>query len=73
MEKPDGIEIVRYCPEPLHFLRFHYGRKLADWDLLTTTSGSYTTKLGDAKRWAREELQVKFTAWQKAERDTYHP
>ena len=67
IEKPDRIDIIRYCPEPLHFLRFHYGKKLEVWDLLRNGSGiRFDTKAADAKRWARDEFQVKFTQWQKA-------
>jgi hypothetical protein len=65
MEKPCRVEIFRYKPEPLHFLRFHYGNRIEDDWLLMKSDGTNNTTLGDAKRWVRDELQVKRDEWQK--------
>ena len=64
MEKPRRVEIVRYRPEPLHFLRFHYPDRVEDWDLLMNGELSPATSLRDAKEWVRDEFRVPFAAWQ---------
>jgi hypothetical protein len=64
MDKPRRVDLVRYRPEPLHFLRFHYRDRIEDWDLLMTGTGEYATTVRFAKEWVRDELQVEFTAWQ---------
>jgi hypothetical protein len=66
MEKPQRVDILRYVPEPLHFLRFHYPNTITDAWLLMKTDGSHRTSIRDAKRWVRDELQVKDNEWQKA-------
>jgi len=66
MEKPKRVDILRYVPEPLHFLRFHYPNTITDDWLLMKPDGSYDTTIHDAKRWVRDELQVKRNEWQKA-------
>ncbi len=55
---------MRYRPEPLHFLRFHYGKRVENDYLLMTGSGSHTTDVRFAKQWVKEELQVEFAEWQ---------
>jgi hypothetical protein len=65
MEKPLRVDIVRYRPEPLHFLRFHYRGRAVDDDLLMTGKGEYNTNVAFAKRWVRDELQVKLRDWEK--------
>jgi hypothetical protein len=63
MDKPDRVDVVCYLPEPLHFLRFHYGDQLKDGEILMTREGKYNTDLQYAKEWVRDELQVSFAAW----------
>lgn len=65
MEKPIRVDIIRYSPEPLHFLRFYYPDKIVDGWLLMKSDGSYNTTLIDAKRWLKDELQVKRDQWEK--------
>jgi hypothetical protein len=64
MDKPRRVEVMRYCPEPLHFLRFHYPDRIEDADLLMTHTGDYATTVRVAQEWVRDELQVELTAWQ---------
>jgi hypothetical protein len=64
MEKPRRVEVIRYRPEPLHFLRLHYRNRIEDRDLLTTGAGEFATTVRDAKTWVRDELQVKLTEWE---------
>lgn len=66
MEKPKRVDIVQYAPEPLHFLRFHYTTKIVDNWILMTSVSSYDTTIYDAKRWCRDELQIKRDEWLKA-------
>jgi hypothetical protein len=63
MEKPCRVDVVRYRPEPRHFLRFHYRDRVEDWDLLMTGTGQYATTVRYARQWVRDELQVEFSAW----------
>ena len=63
MKKPDRVDIVRYHPEPLHFLRFHYGDRIVDDDLLMNGDGSFDTEVSYAKQWVKDELQVDEDAW----------
>ncbi|MEZ4223509.1 MAG: hypothetical protein R3B13_21355 [Polyangiaceae bacterium] len=63
MGRPNRVEIIRYRPEPLHFLRFHYREHMVDDHLLHNSSGSYKTTLRDAKRWVADELQVQASEW----------
>jgi hypothetical protein len=65
MEKPRRVDIVRYRPEPIHFLRFHYHGRAVNGDLLMTRSGEYATTARIAKEWVRDELRVEFTEWEK--------
>ncbi len=64
MENPVSVEIIRYKPAPLHFLRFHYKDRIDDDRLLMKDDGSYRTTLRDAKRWVSDELQVKPGEWE---------
>ena len=64
MEKPCRVDVVRYRPEPLHFLRFHYPNRVEDNWFLMTGKGEHATTLKFAKRWVRDELQVEFDAWE---------
>ena len=63
MDKPIGVEVFRYRPEPLHFLRFHFPKRMENSHLLMTGSGNHATTLRFAKEWVRDELQVEFAAW----------
>lgn len=63
MEQPISVEIVRYAPTRLHFLRFGYrGRKVNDW-ILMTGDGSFETSLPYAKQWVADELQTRDEDW----------
>ena len=63
IERPVKVEIVRYAPTRLHFLRFAYrGRTLNNWILLTT-GGSPETSLRFAKQWMADELQTRDEDW----------
>ena len=64
MKRPDRVDIVRYVPVPLHFLRFHYPNGNIVDDNLLGRDG-YETMIHDAKRWVRDELQVKRHEWQR--------
>jgi len=64
MDKPRRVDVLRYEPEPLHFLRLHYRGYVVDRDLLMKSDGSHDTSILDAKRWVRDELQVKRHEWQ---------
>lgn len=65
MEKPKRVDILKYIPEPLHFLRFYYPDKIIDDSFLMKSDGTYDTTLLYAKRWVRDELQVKRDQWEK--------
>lgn len=65
MDRPDRIDIVRYRPEPLHFLRFHYKDRVENQWLLMTGNGEYATTVRYAKQWVRDELQVEYDAWKR--------
>ncbi len=63
IERPTSVEIVRYAPTRLHFLRFaHRGRKLNNW-ILMTGDGSHDTSLRFAKQWMADELQTRDEDW----------
>lgn len=63
MERPTRVDIVRYMPSRLHFLRFTYpGRKVNDHILMAGT-GSHETSLRFAKQWVADELQTTDTDW----------
>jgi hypothetical protein len=64
METPQRVDILRYASQPFHFLRFHYPKTIDDGWLLTTSDMSIKTTIRHAKRWARDELQVKESEWQ---------
>jgi hypothetical protein len=64
IDKPFRVDVIRYRPESLHFLRFHYPGRVEDWDVLMTGSGEYTTTVRYAKEWVRDEFQVEFAAWE---------
>jgi hypothetical protein len=64
MDKPRRVDVVRYRPEPLHFLRFHYPDRVENGDLLMTGAGEYATTVRYAKEWVRDELQVAFVDWE---------
>ena len=63
MEKPERIDILKYEPEPLHFLRFHYPDKVRDDSLLMKYDGSHSTEMADVMSWARDELLVGQGDW----------
>jgi hypothetical protein len=69
IEKPLCVDVIRYVPEPLHFLRFHYPGRIEDDNLLTAKAGdrsAYRTTVATAKKWVRDELQVPFADWKKS-------
>ena len=63
MAKPQRVEIVRYRPEPLYFLRFHYRDRTVNGEILTTPKGDYSTTVRNAMQWMRDELLVGFDEW----------
>jgi len=63
IERPTSVEIVRYAPTRLHFLRFAYGRRRLDNSILMDGNGSKETSLRFAKRWAADELQTRDDDW----------
>jgi hypothetical protein len=65
MEKPRQVDVVRYRPAPLHFLRFHYRDRVENGDLLMTATGDYATTVRFAKQWVHDELQVESAAWRR--------
>lgn len=64
IDKPLRVDLVRYCPAPLHFLRFHYPGRVEDQNLLYTAYGRFKTTVGHAKRWVEDELQIKKNEWE---------
>lgn len=58
IDRPDAVDVVQYRPEPIHFLRFHYGTFVADQHTLYTSTGSDETTVADAQAWVEDELQV---------------
>jgi hypothetical protein len=65
IEKPDRVEIVQYAPEPYFFLRFRYGRRVANEPLLMNGKGEHAVSVGYAKTWVRDEFRVNATAWER--------
>ena len=65
LAKPRRVDVVRYRPAPLHFLRLHYPTGVQDQPLLMTGSGSFVTTVRYAKRWVQDELQVEPSAWER--------
>ena len=63
MEKPRRVDVLRYLPEPLHFLRFHYEGRVEDDDLADESHGRPRDGLDYAKRWVLDEFQVEFGSW----------
>jgi hypothetical protein len=63
LEKPERVDVMRYRPKPLHFLRLHYPDRMEDWDLLMTSTLELATSVADAQRWVQDELQVEPSAW----------
>jgi hypothetical protein len=64
IQKPDRVDAVRYVPEPIYFLRFHYGPRLANQHTLYTSDGSDATTLDHAKEWVHDEFSVDPADWQ---------
>ena len=65
MERPERVDILRYKPDPLHFMRFHYSTSIRVGSLLMKRDGSHETSIFDAKAWVRDELRVKRGDWTK--------
>lgn len=63
LERPDIVEVVQYRPEPLFYLRMHYGRCFINRGILFD-NGSLATSLRFAKRWMAEELSVTAGEWE---------
>jgi hypothetical protein len=70
MEKPLRVDVIRYLPEPLHFLRFHYEGRVEDDNLLMTGTGDHGTTIDYAKRWVLDELQVGLGSWKRVDART---
>ncbi len=68
MAKPQRVEIVRYRPEPLYFLRFHYRDRTVNGEILTTPSGDCTTTVRYAMQWMRDELLAGFDEWDRVKK-----
>ena len=62
MARPDAIEIVQYHPEPLFFLRPHYGERVQNEDLLFD-NGRADTSVDFAMQWVKDELNVERSEW----------
>ena len=73
LEKPCRVDVFRYMPEPLHFLRLHYADRIEDGDLLMTGTGEHRTDLDDAKRWVLDELQIDFGSWETVDQRSGKP
>ncbi len=65
MKRPKRVAIIQYAPEPLHFHRFFYPKRIVDASLLMRPDGSYNTTVGYAEKWMKDELQVKKSQWDK--------
>ena len=67
VERPDRIEIVRYQPEPLHYMRFSYPTHTEVARILMVNRPNGTldaeTDLDDAKGWVAAEFQVEAQDW----------
>jgi hypothetical protein len=63
MEKPCRVDVFRYLPEPLHFLRFSFADRIENDTQLMTG-------LDEAKRWVLDELQVDFGLWKQVDEKT---
>jgi hypothetical protein len=64
IDKPHRVDIIRYRPTHLHFLRFYYENRIIDRDPLMKGTGSHATSLEFAKSWVRDELQVELDRWE---------
>lgn len=62
MERPDRVEIIRYVPEPMHILRFHYGSRFVEHPLHGPNVDPVTV-LDDAFAWVTDELGVTQDEW----------
>ena len=60
--RPTKIDVIQYQPEPIHFLRFHYGRRIEDQPTLFE-NGCDKTSLNDAKTWVQDEFRVNASEW----------
>lgn len=63
MERPTNVDIVRYMPTRLHFLRFTCQGRKVNGSILMTGTGSHETSLRFAKQWVADELQVSEADW----------
>lgn len=68
MDKPRRVEVIRYRPAPLHFVRFHYRDRVEDGDVLMTGSGEYTTTLRYAKQWVSDTCKSGFRSGSRPQR-----
>ena len=67
MDRPTHVQIVRYVPTRLHFLRFSYGRRKENAHILMRGTGSHETSVTFAKRWVADELQTRDSDWSHAD------
>ncbi len=63
IERPMRVDIVRYAPTRLHFLRFFYRGHVRNNSILMRGDGSHETSLGFAKQWMEDELQTRDRDW----------
>jgi hypothetical protein len=63
MKRPTRVDIVRYSPTRLHFLRFWYGRHGQNASILMRGTGSHETSLAFAERWVADEFQTRSSDW----------
>lgn len=62
MEKPDRVELVRYVPDPIHIVRYHYGSRFEEHVVYLDPLAKGTT-LEDAYTWAAQELRIERSEW----------
>jgi hypothetical protein len=63
IDRPDAVTVIQYRPEPILFLRFHYGDGVVDQRTLYRSDGADDTTLVDAQEWVEAELQVARSEW----------
>jgi hypothetical protein len=63
MDRPASVDIVRYAPTRLHFLRFNYRGRTVNDSILMTGNGSHDTSLRFAKQWMADEFETRDSDW----------
>lgn len=67
--RPDRIEIIRYYPAQLHFMRLTYSDHVTDSHILEI-NGRVATTLDDAKQWALDVFQIELDCWRSCSEST---